>query len=118
MSLDRTSAVNDDEVAGETDVERSKSTNDRGVVTSVKIDDDGINRYFVVSNTDQYCWTKVTKVFSDEEEFPVNKVEMTILYDKTIFSMPENITWQWPPVEDKHIVRVSTSSWGLVSLTC
>ena len=31
---------------------------------------------------------------------------MVFLHRKTISSMPEKITWQWPPVEDKHLIDV------------
>lgn len=113
VSLGRISKVRDDEdgaeVTGETDVERSKSTEDRDEVISVKIDDDSVNRYSAVIYTDpkkQYYWGKVTKVFSDDEELPVNKVEMMFLHHKTLSSMPEKITWHWPPEEDKHVADI------------
>lgn len=113
VSLERFSPVSDNEnryeANGECDEEISKSSEDRNVETSVIIDDDSVNRYYAVIYTapkKQYYWGKVTKVFSDDEEFAVNRVEMTFLHRKTLSSMPEKITWQWLSVEDKHMVDV------------
>lgn len=36
----------------------------------------------------------------------MNKVEMVFLRCKTLSSMPEKITWDWPPVENKRIVDI------------
>lgn len=96
-----------DEATVEIEAQRSKFIEDRDVTTSVQIDDESINKYFAVVYTEpkkQHYWGKVTKVFSEDDELPVNKVEMVFLRRKTLSSMPEKITWQWPPVEDKHII--------------
>lgn len=71
----------------------------------MQINDESINKYFAMIYTDpkkHHYWRRVTKVFSDDEELPVNKVEVVFPHRKTLSSMPEKITWQWPPVEDKH----------------
>lgn len=46
------------------------------------------------------------QVFSDDEDLPVNKVEMKFLRSKALSSMPEKILWHWPPVQDKHKIDV------------
>ncbi|MPC89387.1 hypothetical protein E2C01_084331 [Portunus trituberculatus] len=91
------------------EVQASKSTEETDVAASVQIDDESISKYFAVVYTEpkkQHYWGKLTTVFTEDDKLVVNKIEMVFLRRKTLSSIPEKITWDWSPVEDRHIVDI------------
>ena len=60
------------------------------------ITDDAVGKYYAVYYTEPrviYYWGKIVKTFADDDDSPVNKVEIDCLQKKNISSDPKEWTW-------------------------
>ena len=60
------------------------------------IDDADTDKYVAVFYTNPkpyYCWGQIKKVFSNDEDTAIDKVEVEFLGRKTISSCPSEVNW-------------------------
>ena len=79
-----------------------------------KISEESIGKYYAVYYTEPltYYWGKVTKVFSEDEEGEVTRVELDFLRKKTITSNPKGWSWIERVFKDLEIVPTDYVFYG------
>jgi hypothetical protein len=81
----------------------------------ITVDDANIGDNYAVAYSPPkvtYYWGKVQKVFSNDGDEPVNKVEIKFLLQKQLSADTSRIRWNFPPVSDVEIVEAKFIGYG------
>lgn len=102
----------------EEDAEHIKSPTPESKSPKPQLSEESIGKYFVIYYTEPltYYWGKVTKVFSENEDGEVTRVEVDFLKKKTITSDPKDWSWVERAVKEIGIVPTDYIFYGSENL--